>query len=307
MPDDRRPQHGVVEIALGVVERSLGLGVGRKLFDRQVEVAEQLGLGVRHLLLDEGVFGPRRDQRRRWRCRDRAASRSCSWPAADLRSTSFCFRSIVCCIRSAICSIDLDVGDQIVVGGARLLQRRLGLVHRELVGHRVDLEQLVALVDLLALLDDDPGDLAGDVGRDQHLLRADIGVVGGHVAAAVQIERDAADDGDDRQHHQQQGAAIALEAALLRRGGRVPARWRAAFWSGASFRAGSAIVLFLSLFLAEALEGVTDVFLDVFELGHQPLGIGGRNAVHRGCGDFRLEAGQLGRAAALQRFSDRGG
>ena len=40
----RRAHHGVVEVALGLVERRLGLGVGRKLLDRQIGIAEQLGL-----------------------------------------------------------------------------------------------------------------------------------------------------------------------------------------------------------------------------------------------------------------------
>ena len=34
--------HGVVEIALGVVERRLGLAIGRKLLQRQLGIAEQL-------------------------------------------------------------------------------------------------------------------------------------------------------------------------------------------------------------------------------------------------------------------------
>ena len=38
----RRAHHGVVEIALGLVERRLGLHVGRKLLERQIGIAEQL-------------------------------------------------------------------------------------------------------------------------------------------------------------------------------------------------------------------------------------------------------------------------
>ncbi len=55
-------------------------------------------------------------------------------------------------------------------------------------GCAIDLEQLVAGLDVLALAHDDARDLAGDVRRDQHLLRADIGVVGGDVAARAEIE-----------------------------------------------------------------------------------------------------------------------
>ena len=40
---DRRPEHGVVEVALGLVERRLGLLVGREIFDRQIGIARAAG------------------------------------------------------------------------------------------------------------------------------------------------------------------------------------------------------------------------------------------------------------------------
>ena len=43
---DRRPHHGVIEIAFGLRQRRLGLVIGRKLLERQVGIAEQLGLGT---------------------------------------------------------------------------------------------------------------------------------------------------------------------------------------------------------------------------------------------------------------------
>ena len=49
----RRAHHGVVEIALGIVERGLGLHIGRKLLERQIGIAEQLRLGIGDLLLHE--------------------------------------------------------------------------------------------------------------------------------------------------------------------------------------------------------------------------------------------------------------
>src|SRR6266576_1503550 len=59
----------------------------------------------------------------------------------------------------------------------------------------------------LACLYGDVDDLAGDVGRGQNLLGADIGVVGGHVAAAVEIEYQPASQRQQRQHHQQERPA----------------------------------------------------------------------------------------------------
>ena len=41
----RRAQHGVVEVALGIVQLGLGLRVGREFLERQIGIAEQLGLG----------------------------------------------------------------------------------------------------------------------------------------------------------------------------------------------------------------------------------------------------------------------
>src|SRR6201999_903067 len=93
---------------------------------------------------------------------------------------------------------------------------------------RIDLEQHVALVDELAFLHHDLVDAAGDIRRDQNLLRADIRIVGADVAAAIEIERDAAGHGDDRQHHEQQEAAVTPkrgEQPAARRGRELLA-WR---------------------------------------------------------------------------------
>jgi len=130
-------------------------------------------------------------------------------------------------------TVDFDVGDEVVVGGAGLFQRRLGLIDREAERHRVDLEQHVTVVDVLAFLDHDLVDLAGNIRSDQHLLRADIGVVGADIASAVEIEHQSADHGHDRQHDQKQKAAIAAQAAIkLRRGATAASR------AGLSGRAG---------------------------------------------------------------------
>ena len=68
------------------------------------------------------------------------------------------------------------------------LELRLRLLRGEAIGNRVDGEQLVAGLEQLALDHGDAHDLARDLRRDQHLLGADVGVVGRHVAAAEEIE-----------------------------------------------------------------------------------------------------------------------
>src|SRR4029077_4924580 len=78
--------------------------------------------------------------------------------------------------------------------------------------HGVDLEQHVAFIDALAFLHYDLVDLAGDVGRDQKLLRADIGTVGADIAAAIEIEDQSADHGCGGQPDEQQEAPVATHA-----------------------------------------------------------------------------------------------
>ena len=70
-------------------------------------------------------------------------------------------------------------------------------------------------LDVLAFLHGDLVDLAGHFGRDQNLLRADIGVVGGHVAAARQIKCQPGDQRDQPQNDQQQRAAITAQQIAL--------------------------------------------------------------------------------------------
>ena len=78
---------------------------------------------------------------------------------------------------------------QLVVVAARGCELGLRLLEREAVGDRIEREQLIAGLDVLALDHGDVDDLVGNIRRDQHLLRADVSVVGGDVAAAGEIER----------------------------------------------------------------------------------------------------------------------
>ena len=77
--------------------------------------------------------------------------------------------------------------------------------------------QLVAGFHVLAFTHHHVQHLAGDVRGDQHLLRADIGVVGGDVAARAEPDEDADRDHDQWHHDQQDGTqALAREPLALR-------------------------------------------------------------------------------------------
>src|SRR5690242_15115091 len=89
-------------------------------------------------------------------------------------------------------------------------------------------------------------------------------------------------------------------AASLMRGlaGGVP------FCSGGNFRTGSAIALLLSGFACGALDGVSYILFDLFQLSEQPMCIGGMNIVERGRGEFgaqRREPAEQ-RTAGLQQI-----
>ena len=62
----------------------------------------------------------------------------------------------------------------------------LGERERDLVGLRIDVEQRIADLDLLPLDHMHRDDRAGDLGRDERLVGADIGVVGRDIAAAAE-------------------------------------------------------------------------------------------------------------------------
>jgi hypothetical protein len=110
----------------------------------------------------------------------------------------------------------LVVGQEIGVLGAHRGDARLGLGERETERLGVDLEQHVTDLHALAFAHHDLGDLARDIRRHQHLLGADIGVVGGHVAAAGEIDGKAGDAGKRRDDHQQDQPACLVEAARER-------------------------------------------------------------------------------------------
>ncbi len=105
------------------------------------------------------------------------------------------------------------VGLQIGVLDPHAGEPCFGLRHGDAERLGVDLDQRVARIDALALHHRDLGDLAGDIRRDQHLLRADVGVVGRDVAARNEIEVAADDKRDQRDHDEQHEAQPRIRGA----------------------------------------------------------------------------------------------
>ncbi len=134
----------MIEVALDLGEGGLGLEVGRELLERQIGITEQLVFRAGNLLLDEGRLGLR------------GHSGICRVVEVELRA-EIALRKRALAIDIALLqfdallhqiahlAVDLEVRDQVVVGGAGLLQGRLGLRFREAERHRIDLEQHVAL------------------------------------------------------------------------------------------------------------------------------------------------------------------
>ena len=110
----------------------------------------------------------------------------------------------------------LVVGQKIGVIGADAGDARFRLLQRKAERLGIDLEQHVADLHALAFAHHHLADLAGDVRRHQHLLRADIGVVGGHVAAAGEIDGKAGNAGDQRDDDEQDQPAGLVEPARER-------------------------------------------------------------------------------------------
>jgi hypothetical protein len=197
----------------GVVQRGLGLRVFGKFGERQVGIAEQL--------IERGVAllaGELRLQLGRHHGGFRGIDVGAG---ACLR-----IHQRALAVDVALLQFDVFLGErgqrverlqirlQLVVVAARGIEVALGCFKRQAIGLGVECEQHVARLDVLAFDHGDPDDLAGDVGRDQHLLRADIGVVGGDVAPAQEIEG-AAERGGDRRHGDQQHHAQALAVEPL--------------------------------------------------------------------------------------------
>ena len=122
--------------------------------------------------------------------------------------------------------IALEIGEI----GAHAVELALRLEHRQPERHRVDLEQFVARRHMLAFLHQDTADLAGNVGRDEHLLGPDIGIVGRDVAAAREEEGQSTGERDqrhDQQEYEPQPRACAFTGReFLRRGRRDVGLWR---------------------------------------------------------------------------------
>ena len=185
---DRRAQHRVVEIALGLIEH------GR----RPACNGGYCSIGSSEL--------PRSWLRKPssccWSCSScvfavttaaSALSRSTCEPlrlatSVVLRSTSRCLRSAVSRASAMRRVVEARLVFRLAKSVRTEASRASACVDAPLERLRIDLEQRIAGVDALAFRDRHAADLAGDVRRDEHLLRADIGVVGRDVAARREIE-----------------------------------------------------------------------------------------------------------------------
>ena len=106
--------------------------------------------------------------------------------------------------------------------------RRFQLALREgegdVIGLGIDVEERIADLDLLPLDNMHGGDRAGDLRRDERLVRADIGVVGRDIAAAAQppaeTERER-DERNDDEHDEPTDTALRLDDDRRLRGGGV--------------------------------------------------------------------------------------
>ena len=177
----------MVEIALRLLQHGLGLPVGRILVQRQVAVAKQ-SIERRGLLLGgELRLQLRGDGRRHGIVEIRLRGAG----AAD----QLLLAVDILPLQGNILLGEIDqlverreIALHVVEVGPRALQLALRLRERQPIGRRIDHVQHSADRDVLAFLDGDRGDLAGNVGRHQHLLGAHIGIVGRHDPAAGQIE-----------------------------------------------------------------------------------------------------------------------
>jgi hypothetical protein len=202
---DRRFQHGVVKIALRLIEHGAGLHERRILLDRQVRLAEELVEDVRALLHGEFRLQLRGDQPGIGVVEIRGGSRQ------TLGQRRLALDVALLDLDGLLRELDqspecLQVALQLVEIDANGIKLALRLSEREAERRRIDLEQHVARGDMLAFLHDGAGDPAGHVGRDQHFLRADVGIVGGNITAAGEIEPKA-DQRRDRRHHHQKDEA----------------------------------------------------------------------------------------------------
>ncbi|MNF81063.1 hypothetical protein D3C84_633220 [compost metagenome] len=93
--------------------------------------------------------------------------------------------------------------------GAHLGEFGLGLGHGDPEGLGVQLEQRLTGLDLLVFGDEHLGHPAQHLGTDGHLVRLHIGIVGLHIASAVEVNGARPDQDQCRYHHQQQQAGTA--------------------------------------------------------------------------------------------------
>ena len=120
----------------------------------------------------------------------------------------------------------LELGQLLAIGGLELVdletraaEPRLGLIDGNLVWLRIDLEQELAPLDALIVLDGDFDHLAGNPGVDRLLRRADEGIVRRDVRLLREIVRRADGSQQDRKEDQQRATQPLPQCLLWHCGG----------------------------------------------------------------------------------------
>ncbi len=100
----------------------------------------------------------------------------------------------------------LQIGLLLAIGRAQAVdlqlfggKLRLGALDGDLIRAVVQLEEKLALLDLLVVVHVDLDDATGDVAADRHRVRLHVGIIRRHETAGRQIPVTAAQDGGERQ------------------------------------------------------------------------------------------------------------
>ena len=198
---DRRDDLGVAQIAFGVLEARLRLHVVGKVLDRRVGAAAELHRHRRLLLAHEFEDLLGLDEVAHRGVAIRRGSRAMDGEAVLAVEVGLAHSHGVLAHFDLVGVADVR-GLQIGEFDPGRLDAALGERERDLIGLRIDVEQRIADLHLLPLRHMDGGDCAGDLGRDERLVGADIGVVGRDITPAAQPPAEAERERYERNHHE---------------------------------------------------------------------------------------------------------
>ena len=252
---ERRAHDGMVELALHLVHLRLRGPVLRQRFDRESQVAAELGeLNLSRILeraqrVLRRLIGVARLVRRHRR----------NALGFEQRVITLA-RQLVEANRGLLCG-DVALHSQIVVahrhnGQSRVVEIGLRIVERDLEWQRIDAEQYLAGRDMLAFLHLNRLHETGYVGRHHQLAGMNVGIVGANITTTRQVkgQRDSSDKRDAADHQDAaQKAASVRSLSRVSPNGREPwaayrhrrrsyrFAWLTWFYSPAASRGASAV------------------------------------------------------------------